>query len=152
MANLSDIDLSSVEAEAPRGALPPGEYAAIIIESSEKEPRNGGAAYLELVLQIQEPGFSGRRVWDRLHLRHATTTAANIARQRLKAIAEALGLARLADSTQLHNRPLMVTLEVREYNGQQQNEVKGYSPKRATAAPVTQKPAQPAGGLVNPFG
>jgi hypothetical protein len=152
MARLSDIDLSNVDAEAPRGPLPPGEYAAMIIDSMERQPQNGGAAYLELVLQIQEPGFTGRRVWDRLHLRHATTTAANIAKQRLKAIAEAVGQAKLTDSTQLHNRLLTVTLGTREYNGQQQNEVKGYGPARTTAAPVTQKPAQPAGGLVNPFG
>ena len=39
MASLHDIDMNNVEAEAVRGAVPAGEYQAIIVDSGDKTPK-----------------------------------------------------------------------------------------------------------------
>jgi hypothetical protein len=154
MANLSDLDMSNVQAESVRQALPAGDYQAVIVDSGMKTPKSGGAAMLELVLQVQgHPQFNGAKLWDRLNIRHAKPDVANIAKQRLKAIMEAVGLANISDSQQLHNRQLTVTVAQSEYNGKPTNEVKGYSPKRATGQPMTQTSyAAPSAGSANPWG
>ena len=155
MANLNDIDMSNVEAETVRGAVPAGEYQAIIVDSGDKSPKSGGAPYLELVLQIVDPEYKGRKVWDRLNLRHTNPQTVLIAKQRLKAIMDAVGVARVSDSQQLHNRQLTVTLDVREYDGKLSNEVKGYAAKRSSGQPMTTTsyPAPaPAAQMANPWG
>jgi hypothetical protein len=88
-----------------------------------------------------------------LNIRHAKPDVANIAKQRLKAIMDAVGLASISDSQQLHNRLLTVTVAQGEYNGKPTNEVKGYSPKRSSGQPMQQTsyPA-PSAGPANPFG
>jgi len=154
MANLSDLDMNNVQAETVRQALPAGDYPAVIVETNMKPPKAGGAAMLELVLQVQgHPQFTGAKLWDRLNIRHAKPDVANIAKQRLKAIMDAVGLASISDSQQLHNRLLTVTVAQGEYNGKPTNEVKGYSPKRSSGQPMTQTSyAAPSAGPANPFG
>ncbi len=83
MASLNGIDMNGVEAETPRGALPPGDYQAVITDSELKPTKNGGGQYLELVLQVQEGPYKGRKVWDRLNLFNSNQTAVVIAKQRL---------------------------------------------------------------------
>jgi hypothetical protein len=155
MANLSDLDMSNVQAESVRQALPAGDYQAVIVDSGMKVPKSGGAAMLELVLQVQgHPQFNGAKLWDRLNIRHAKPDVANIAKQRLKAIMDAVGLASVSDSQQLHNRQLTVTVAQSEYNGKPTNEVKGYSPKRSSGQPMTQTSyaASAANNPANPWG
>ena len=153
MANLSDLDMNNVQAQPVRRLLPEGDYQAVIVESGMKIPKSGGAAMLELVLQVQgHPQFSGAKLWDNLCIRHAGT-AGQIAKQRLKAIMDAVGLASISDSQQLHNRLLTVTVAHGEYNGEPTNEVKGYSAKRSGGQPLTQTSyAAPSAGPANPFG
>ena len=150
MASLKGIDMNGVEAETPRGALPPGDYQAVITDSELKPTKNGGGQYLELVLQVQEGPYKGRKVWDRLNLFNSNQTAVVIAKQRLKAIYDATGIQNPGDSQQLHNRLLTMTVDVREYEGRESNEVKGYAAKRASGQPVAQQPA--AASMANPFG
>jgi len=119
MASLRGIDMSGVEAETPRGALPAGEYQAVITDSFNNNAQ-----------------------------------AVSIAKQRLKAIQDSVGVPNPGDSVQLHNRLLTVTVDVREYEGRESNEVKGYAVKRSSGQPMTQTsyPAPTAGQMANPFG
>ena len=153
MANLRNLDMSNVEAETPRAALPAGDYQMIITDSELKPTKSGSGEFLELVLQVQDGPHKGRKVWDRLNLFNSNEKAVMIAKQRLKAIQDAVGVPNPADSVQLHNRQLTVTLDVREYDGKLSNEVKGYSAKRSSGQPMTTTsyPA-PAAQLANPWG
>ncbi len=154
MASLHDIDMNNVEAEAPRVALPAGEYQAVITDSDYKTPKSGGAPYLELTLSVVDPAYKGRKLWDRLNLKHAKPEVVAMAKQRLKAIQDAIGLAKVSDSVQMHNRQLTVVVAETEYNGKPSNEVKGYAVKRSSGQPMTQTsyPAPTAGQMANPFG
>ena len=153
MANLSDLDLANVEAAPARRLLPIGEYQAVISESEMKPPKSGGPYMLVLTLKVQNhPEYNGSMLWDNLCVRHAGTTG-TIAKQRLKAIMDALGLASVSESQQLHDRLLTVTVVHREHDGEMKAQVKGYSPKRSGGQPMTQTsyPA-PSAGPANPFG
>lgn len=158
MGDLSDLDMRDVQAESVRQALPPGDYQAVVIDVQMKSPKAGGAPMLELVLQVQRdphPQFANAKLWDRLNLRHTNPDVANIAKRRLKAIMDAVGLAEIRDSKQLLNRSLTVTVVASEYNGKPTNDVKGYSPKRTGGQSLTQTTyaaPQAATGPANPFG
>ena len=153
MANLSDLDMNNVQAQPVRRLLPEGDYQAVISESEMKPPKSGGPAMLALTLKVQNhPEYNGSTLWDNLCVRHAGT-AGTIAKQRLKAIMDALGLASISDSQQLHNRLLTVTVVHREHEGEMKAQVKGYSPKRSSGQPMTQTSyAAPSAGPANPFG
>ena len=146
--------MSGVEAETPRGALPAGEYQVIITDSELKPTKSVSGEFLELVLQVQDGPYKGRKIWDRLNLFNSNAQAVLIAKQRLKAIQDSVGVPNPGDSVQLHNRLLTVTVDVREYEGRESNEVKGYAVKRSSGQPMTQTsyPAPTAGQMANPFG
>ena len=156
MANLSDLDMSNVQAQPVRRLLPEGDYQAVIVESKMKAPKSpkpGNGDMLELTLEVQgHPQFNGAKLWDNLCIRHAGT-AGTIALQRLKAIMDAFGLPKITDSQQLHNRLLTVTVIHREHDGEMKAQVKGYSPKRSSGQPMTQTSyLAPSAGPANPFG
>jgi hypothetical protein len=156
MANLSDLDMSNVQAQPVRRLLPEGDYQAVIVESKMKAPKSpkpGNGDMLELTLEVQgHPQFNGAKLWDNLCIRHAGT-AGTIAKARLKAIMDAVGLATVSQSEQLHNRLLTVTVIHREHEGEMKAQVKGYSPKRSSGQPMTQTSyAAPSAGPANPFG
>jgi len=156
MANLSDLDMNNVQAQSVRRLLPEGDYPAVIVESKMKAPKSpkpGNGDMLELTLEVQQhPQFNGAKLWDNLCIRHAGT-AGTIAKQRLKAIMDAVGLASVSESQQLHDRLLTVTVVHREHDGEMKAQVKGYSPKRSSGQPMQQTsyPA-PSAGPANPFG
>jgi hypothetical protein len=153
MANLSDLDMSNVQAQPVRRLLPEGDYQAVISESEMKVPKSGGPHMLALTLKVQNhPEYNGSTLWDNLCVRHAGT-AGQIAKQRLKAIMDAIGLTAVQESKQLHDRLLTVTVIHREHDGEMKAQVKGYSPKRSIGQPLTQTsyPA-PSAGPANPFG
>ena len=153
MANLSDLDMNNVQAQPVRRLLPEGDYQAVISGSEMKPPKTGGPDVLALTLKVQNhPEYNGSTLWDNLCVRHAGT-AGTIAKERLKAIMDAVGLASVSESQQLHDRLLTVTVVHREHKGEMRAQVKGYSAKRSSGQPMTQTsyPA-PSAGPANPFG
>ena len=155
MANLSDLDMSNVQAKPARKTMPAGDYQAVIVESEMKVPKSGGAPMLALTLKVQnDPEYNGNTLWDNLCIRHAKPEVVAIAKQRLKQIMDAVGLASISDSQQLHNRLLTVSVAVKPTDdGRLSNEVKGYSPKRSSGQALTQTSyAAPSAGPANPFG
>ena len=112
----------------------------------------GAGKSIVIALLIQQAVQWGQRVLVLAHRKELLEQNADKI-QRLKAIMDAVGVARVSDSQQLHNRQLTVTLDVREYDGKLSNEVKGYAVKRSSGQPMTQTsyPA-PAGQMANPFG
>ena len=110
------------------GAIPEGTYTARILSSEDKPTKNGLGSYLELQLEIIEGEYKGWRVWDRLNLRNPSQAAVEIAMKTLATICKAIGVRTPRDSTDLHNKPIGIKLAVREYNGQQSNEIKKYMP------------------------
>lgn len=112
--------------------VPAGMYEAVIVASAEKPTRDGHGKYIELELQVLNGQFQNRKIWDRLNMWNRSDKAVEIARATLSAICRAVGVLTPNDTSELHNRPLVVKVAVRksdEYG--ESNEVRGYYPRQA---------------------
>lgn len=147
MVSLGNFDANQVEPQADLSPIPAGEYRAAIIDSQMKSTKSGNGQYLELTMEIVDGQYKGRRLWDRLNLANPNATAVQIARSTLSSICRAVGVLTPKDSSELHNRPMVVrvALRKREDNGEDTNEVKGYKAAgNASPASPSPPPAQPA--------
>lgn len=155
MANISaafggTFDASQVEPSAPRELLPPGTYTAQIVKSDMVDTSTGGQM-LKLELDILEGPSKGRKLWDNLNLVNRNPTAVEIAQRTLSAICHAIGRLQVADSDELHFKPLTITVAVEPDSRDKhlaaddparryQNAVKGYAAASGVASPA-QRPA-----------
>jgi hypothetical protein len=124
--------------------IPAGKYVAAIVDSTTKPTKNGAGEYLELVFEVLDGPYKGRRVWERLTLKHVNDTTVRIARGNLSAICRAVGVMAPNDSSELHDLPLSITvaLRKRDDNGEMANVVKGFAKREAPAS----TPRAAAGG------
>lgn len=77
------------------------------VESEWKSAKSGNGDYLELVAQVIEGQFKGRKLWKRLNLCNASEKAVEIAEHELSAICHAVGVMRPKDTVELHGRPFL---------------------------------------------
>lgn len=141
------FDAASVAPEPTASAsqydqpIPDGTYTAVIIES-DRAPFNDPAKGEKLTLkfEITDSAFAGRWVWANLNLWHVSDAARNFAERDLGSICRAVNVAGFSDTSELHNRPLLITTR---QNGEWVN-IKAYAPvgtsAPAPAAASTKKP------------
>lgn len=150
MANLGfQFNADEHEPQQSFDILPAGEYVAAIVNSEMRQNNARTGEYLWMELQIIDGPYSGRKVWDRLNINNPNPKAVEIAQATLSAICHAIGVLNVTDSMQLHDKPLVIKLKVREAEGnyEAQNEVKAYksaSAGKLHAAPVAQQAAAQA--------
>tara|TARA_R110000868_G_scaffold296861_3_gene557223 strand:- start:2593 stop:3045 length:453 start_codon:yes stop_codon:yes gene_type:complete len=146
MADMGGFDASKVE-DSKFEAVPAGEYRVIMTESEKKKTKDGASELLQVKLQILDGPYKNRTVIDRFNLWNKNPEATKIADQQFKKVCVAVGVMVPKDSSQLHGKPMMAKLSVREYNGNDQNEVKGYkaclpgSQPAATTSATTSAPS-----------
>ena len=134
MGNLSGFDASTVEPNEGYTAIPAGEYQAIIADSKMKSTKAGDGQYLELKLQVLNGKYQNRTLFDRLNLHNKNSQAVEIAKGTLSAICRAVGVIKPDDSAELHNKPMMITVKVKEDNqGNPRNEISGYKPRQTAS-------------------
>ena len=146
MAQLN-FDASTVPASAGFEALPAGDYPAIITNSEMKTTKAGDGTYLSLTIEFQGNGATGRKHWHNLNIQNKNPTAVEISQKHLKEICDAVGLLGVGDSSELHNKPLVVKLGAKmdSYSGEMRNDVKGFKKLNTTAtAPAFKAPTAAA--------
>jgi hypothetical protein len=148
MADLGGYDASQVK-DSEFEALPAGEYRVVMTESERKKTKDGASELLQVKLQIVDGPFKNRTVIDRFNLWNKNPEATTIAQQQFKKVCEALNIPKPPDSSALHMKPLMIKLAVKEYNGNNQNEVKGY---KACLPTSSSAPAEKTGTAGKPAG
>lgn len=150
--------------EKMSGVLPAGKYLCRVTESDIVDLKSGNGRSLNLTLTSETPGYVGRKIWARLNIQHTNPVAERIAQQDLRDLCDAVGLAHLGDTVQLHGKPVIVRVSVRPAEGKydEQNEVRGFEPagtashtmpnqaKHAPTAPVTVIPASTQPGYTIP--
>lgn len=145
--DLSGVNLDNVQANAALDPLPAGWYDAQIVESGTKQSSSGGTM-LELTLQVLSGPHTGRKLFDRLNIVNANPVAQEIAFKTLKAIYNAVGVARVTNSSELHGKPMKVKVKLRpataEYDAS--NEISGYDHANADRKLATAVGTAPAGG------
>ena len=106
------LDTNLVEEDRPK-IVPAGNYTAIIESSEMKPTKDGNGRYLSLIWKIVDGNFKGRCAFELLNLENRNATAVEIAKRSLNSIMIASGIDNLTDSTQLHNKPMLVKIEVK---------------------------------------
>lgn len=139
--NLQGFDALTVD---PRSfePLPAGNYVVVVTKSEEKDTKAKDGQYLELELEVIDGECKGRKVWDRLTLKHANATAVKIAQARLSSLCRACGVLQPKDSTELHNLPVIakVKLKKRQDTDELANQIAGYAAREPATTAV--KPLQ----------
>jgi len=155
MANFN-FDTNTVEKrENSYALLAAGWYTAQVIESELVPLKSGLGQALKLTFEVLSDGARGRKVWMRLNVRHSGSPKAElIAQQQLRELCESLGIVRMQDTAELHNKPVQIKVKVRKDDTGQyedQNEINGFQPLggspvhgHAIVAGMAQRPAPPS--------
>lgn len=144
MANLGcTFDATTVAPQQAFEPIPAGWYAAMIDDSEMRPTKDGTGAYLLLRFVVMEGQFANRKVFARLNLQNRNETAVNIAQQQLSAICHAIGVFQVADSQQLHGKPMQIKVKYvqAEGNYEASNDVTGFKAYGETAAQPSAMPA-----------
>lgn len=157
-----DYDFNEVP-ESEFSVLPEGDYVVVATASDKKLNKEGTSHYLEVIYEVIDGDYKGRKIWERYNLWHAKPTVANISRRDIKKLAQCCGFTvQPSDSNELHNIPLIVRLSVflDTYMGKQEekNKIGDYLPASAgiqkapnAMAPTPMSPnaaaAAPAAGV-----
>lgn len=143
---MAKLNFNASAVEIPQrtyGPLPAGEYEMMVIKSDNKVIKAGNGHYLELEMQVISGEHSGRRHWERLNLDNPSKKTVDIAEEQLARLCAALGLAKLEDSEELHDRPFIAKLAI-DKRDPTSNRIYDFMPAdgAAPAAPaVAVKPA-----------
>lgn len=129
MADIGSFDANDVKPQQDFTPIPPGKYAAMIVESDLKPNKAGTGHFLELVWEIIDGEYEGRKVWSRLNLDNPTEKAVEIARSELSSICHALDKLVIADSSELHDKPCYISVKIDQGKGDfgPSNKISGYS-------------------------
>jgi hypothetical protein len=145
LLNFDSTNVKPLEANEP---IPAGWYMVHMTASKMKPTEAGDGAYLACEFTVLEGQFTARKLFTNLNLQNKNPAAQEIAYRALSAICHAVGVIQVADSAQLHNRPLQIKVSLRPAglggdgkNYEASNEVKGYRSIQAGAvAPATAIP------------
>lgn len=143
MADLGGFDASKVEPNS-FDCIPAGEYEVAIVASEMKPTKDGGGKYLNLELQVLSGQYQNRKLFDRLNLENKNVQAVQIAKGTLSAICRAVSCLTPRDSSELHLKPMLASVKISKSDEHgDQNEIKGYKPRHASAgnAAATSTPA-----------
>jgi hypothetical protein len=116
---MADLDMDFNPADVPEddrsfSPLPAGEYLMQVIESELKDTKTGNGQQLVLTLEVMDGPSSGRKVWDRLNIRHTNADAQRIAQRGLADLCLAVGLPSIRNSEELHFKPFTAKVTIRE--------------------------------------
>src|SRR3990167_6273006 len=113
-ADILGFDANEVEPAGDFEAIPAGRYEVMMSDSEWKDTASGNGKFLKLVFTVIAGQYKDKPLVMRLNLVNPSEKAVQIARGQLSAICRAVGVLTPRDTTQLHNLPLVVRVDVRE--------------------------------------
>ena len=144
MVALAGFDANTVEPNKGFGLIDKGDYDAIITDSEKKDTQKGDGAYIAMTFQICQAGdYQNRKLWLNLNLWNPNEKAVTIAKGQLSAICRAVGVMTPNDTSDLHNKPMKISVGQRKNktSNQLENVINGFKPRQSGP---TQQPAKPA--------
>lgn len=132
--------------------IPEGNYKAVIIESEMKDTSTGGQMVVFKFVITEGPQANTELV-ERVNIINQNPEAERIGRSQIANMGKALGLDTVSDTTQLHNKPLVIGIKNSKSNdwtnkdgelveGKERSEIKKYMPVPASGEVVAAAPAQ----------
>lgn len=92
--------------------IPPGVYQVWIIESKERRTKSGTGTYLSLTLEITDGAHKWRKLWAIINLTNPSAFAVSKGKEELASICRATGKTAAADSQELHEVLVLVTVSI----------------------------------------
>ncbi|WP_163834762.1 DUF669 domain-containing protein [Spartinivicinus ruber] len=93
--------------------LPAGDYIAMLVEADIKANSKGTGQFINCKWLITEGEFANRNIFDAVNITHQNTMAEKLGRQRLSAIAHAIGIPDAQDTDQLLQKPCVLNLGIK---------------------------------------
>jgi len=106
-----------------------GMYDFVIVNTDRKMTKSGNGRMFVVTFSCFSPGFQGRILIDRFNVEHTSQEAMDIAKRELSALCYSVGVLQPRDSSELHGRPLKISVDKVERTdrpGTYGNEVRGY--------------------------
>lgn len=148
MAQLNFDARTVVPDSGQQDPVPAGWYNVVIDKSEMKPTKDGTGMRLELQFKIIDGQFTNRKIFEGLNLQNANPVAQEIAYKQLSAIAHAVKVLLVEDSSQLHNIPMKVKVKLKAASGQYEagNSIVAYKDinEVVAATPVATAPVAPA--------
>ena len=149
MANIGGIFNANAVAPATGNTLlPPGVYTAMMTESEVAQNTNSEGSHLKCTFEVCDGPNKGAKIFHRLNLWNKSPIASEIAQKEFSAMCHATmdeaERNAVSDSSQLHNRPMALTVEVSSYtkkdgsagNGNEIKKFERLGAPAASAAPM----------------
>jgi hypothetical protein len=132
------FDSTTVEPQSSiREVIPAGNYTAMITETEIKDTKSGTGQYIRCTYQILDGEYKNRKIWSNFNIRNSNPQAEQIGKAQLASAVQAMGLTRISDTAELHNKPLVIKVKVRKQDGYEDtNDVAGFG-KAEGVAPVS---------------
>lgn len=143
MTNEFNFDLDQFEA-SNYGAMPKGKYQAQVDEAKVEITKAGGQM-IAVRFNITGETYNGAKVFRRFNVAHTNPEVVKIGVGQIKSLIQASGanVARFTSPEQLLGLECMINVGVEEYDGEEQNVVKGFSKIKMDGMPqMTQQPQQ----------
>lgn len=155
MAKLNQtFDASTVAPQQSMDVLPAADYLMQAVESDVKNTKaNDGSTKVEATCVILDGPFKNRKVWVSINNRNKSAEAERIGQGQLSQWCHAVGVIRLDDTAQLHNKPFVGRVKVRPAEGQYsaRNEVTDFMPASGYKGAAQQARTTPmVGGAAAP--
>lgn len=144
MASLT-FNANEVEPSSAYELLPAGDYIAMITSSETKATNSGTGSYIKLRFDIVDGAGKGRVIFTNLNMWNQNPTAVEIAQKDLSAICRAVNVMQLSDSSQLHDRPMIIKVGIQPAKDgyEASNAIKGYKPLNEAKQPNTTQQTMP---------
>jgi len=130
MSNLSSYNFNASEVEPSKGfeLIPRGDYCAAIIASQMRTTNDGNGEQLVLRFQILDGHYKNRLVFANLNMKNLSEKATEISRRDLSAICHAVGVLSPSDSSELHGKPLTLSIAIKKNknSGADENSIMSY--------------------------
>lgn len=132
MADINGFDASTVEPSSDFAPIPKGDYPVCVV-ASEMKTSKAGDKYLALTAQVLRGEFQNRRIFVNLNLFSSNETAKQMSKALLSSLCRAVGIMTPSDSSELHDKPCIAALTVREGKGDYgpSNSVTAFKPLNA---------------------
>lgn len=94
--------------------LPEGHYETVITDSDVRQTRAGNGSYIVLEFEVTEGEYKSRRLWGRYNIENTNRDAVEIGRSQFAAVCQAAGVPNATDTSQLHNRTVILSVKCRK--------------------------------------
>lgn len=137
------FDAEAVEPQDDFQVIPPGKYPVLVEKAEVRQTRKGDGRYIGLVLQILDGPCKGRKVFDNINIENPNQQAVEIGMRSLSALARAIGVMVVNDTSQLLNQCCIASVKVKDGD----NNVRTYEPlqqpQQVPQQAAYQQPQQP---------